>query len=206
MDCRNFEDQVESLLEQSEGIRIDDETWQHFQACHKCRDRYSAILRYHAAGQAFLHKPKAHISNPIDQKGSDQLSDPVEFKNAPISFTLVLDGREEAVKVVEPEMDVPLPEGGRLVVEEKETMWCDVRFAFNPDSDRPYELHFKVLMGTIYSGDHLVAFGMPVADDRNLLSQYKMEIVARGGITAWIEMTQGKARLVIKSVLTDSIR
>jgi hypothetical protein len=122
----------------------------------------------------------------------------VELKDGPISFTLHLDGREEAVKVVEPEMDVPLPEGGRLVVAENEAIWCDVRFVFNPQSDRPYELHFSVLMGITYATKHQVSFGIPLAEDKDLLSRYKMEIADRGGVKAWIEMTQGKARLFIQ--------
>ena len=122
----------------------------------------------------------------------------VELKDGPITFTLHLDGREEAVKVVEPQMDVPLPEDGRLVVKEKEAVWCDVRFAFNPDSDRPYELHFRVLMGIAYTADHLVAFGTPLAEDKDLLNRYKMEVVARGDVIAWLEMTQGKARFLIR--------
>jgi hypothetical protein len=122
----------------------------------------------------------------------------VEQKDGPITFTLHLDGREEPVKVVEPEMDVPLPEGGRLVVAENEATWCDVKFVFNPESDHPYELHFSVLMGITYATDHLAVFGCPIEEDRDLLSQYKMEIVARGGLKAWIEMTNGKARLAIQ--------
>ena len=104
-----------------------------------------------------------------------------------------------AVKVIEPEVDVPLPEDARLVVEVDERVWCNVRFTFNPGSDRPYELHFKVLMGNAYSSDHMVVFGTHVADDRDLLNQYTMEIVSRNDLKAWIEMTQGKARLAIKS-------
>ena len=122
----------------------------------------------------------------------------VELNNVPATFTLHLYGREEAVKVVEPEMDVPLPEDGRLVVKEKEAVWCDVRFTFNPDSDRPYELHFRVWMGNAYSDDHLIAFGTLPAEDKDLLNRYKMELIARGGVIAWLEMTQGKARLFIK--------
>ena len=122
----------------------------------------------------------------------------IEPNKVPVTFTLHLDGREEPVKVVETEVDVPLPEDGRLLVEEEEAVWCNVRFAFNPDSDRPYELHFRVLMGIPYNTDHLVAFGAPLAEDKDLLNKYKMEIVARGGLMAWIEMTQGKARLAIK--------
>jgi hypothetical protein len=122
----------------------------------------------------------------------------VELNDVPVTFTLHLDGREEAVKVIEPEMDVPLPEDGRLVVKENETVWCDMKFAFNPESERPYELHFRVLMGITYTTDHLVAFGIPLEEDNDLLSKYKMEIVARAGLKAWIVMTRGKARLFIK--------
>jgi hypothetical protein len=122
----------------------------------------------------------------------------VELKDGSIRFTLHLNGREEPVKVVESEMDVPLPEGGRLVVAENEATWCDVKFVFNPESDRPYELHFSVLMGITHATDHLAAFGCPIEEDRDLLGRYKMEIVARGGLKAWIEMTDGKARLAIQ--------
>ena len=122
----------------------------------------------------------------------------VELTDGPITFTLHLDGREEALKVVEPQMDVPLPEDGRLVVKENEAVWCDVRFAFNPESNRPYELHFRVLMGITYATNHQVAFGIPLEEDKDLLSRYQMEIADRGGVKAWIEMTQGKARLYIK--------
>ncbi len=121
-----------------------------------------------------------------------------QLNDVPVTFTLNVDGREDPIKVVEPEIDVLLPEDARLVVEEKEAVWCDVRFVFNPDSDRPYELHFKVLLGTPYNTDHLIAFGTPLAEDKDLLNKYKIEIVARGGLMAWIEMTQGKARLAIK--------
>jgi hypothetical protein len=122
----------------------------------------------------------------------------VESKDAAVTFTLHLDGREEPVKVVEPEMDVPLPEDGRLVVKEEEAVWCDVRFIFNPDRNRPYELHFKVLMGNTYAAEHMVAFGAPLDEDKDLLNRYKMELVDRGFVIAWLEMTQGKARLFIK--------
>lgn len=198
MDCRIFEKQVESLLRKNEDARLDNRLRQHFHACNTCRDKYAAILNYHTPEQTVPEPPKAHALYPTNDEESDQLFDAVEFKDAPISFTLHLNGREEAVKVVEPEMDVPLPEDGRLVVKEKEAVWCDVMFAFNPVSDRPYELYFSVLMGITYAADHLVAFGTPLKEDKNLLNRYKMEMVARGGLKAWIEMTQGKARLFIK--------
>ena len=44
-----------------------------------------------------------------------------EVNDPEIYFTLHLNGREEAVKVVEPQMDVSLPEDVRLVVKEKKS-------------------------------------------------------------------------------------
>lgn len=198
MDCRMFEKQVKSMLKEDKEARLDNGSWQHYQDCSKCRDRFAVILSDYMAEGAIPQSPGARASDPANEEGTDQLANPVEFKDAPITFTLYLNGREEAVKVVEPEMDVPLPEDARLVIKEKEAVWCDVRFAFNPDSDRPYELHFSVLMGISYSADHLVAFGTSLEQDKDLLNTYKMEIVDRGGVKAWIEMTQGKARLAIK--------
>jgi hypothetical protein len=140
--------------------------------------------------------------NTFKDDSSDQfpdISDPVEYKDAPITFTLhEVRGRQEEIKIVEPELDYPLPEDDRLVVAEKDARLTDVVFKFNPTSDRPYELHFKVLMGIAYPADHLIVFGTSMDEDKDLLSVYKMEIVNRGGVKAWIEMTQGKARLVIK--------
>ena len=61
------------------------------------------------------------------------------FKDAPLTFTLLLDGREEEIKVVEPEVGFPLPWGGRLVVRENEARLTDVVFRFHPEKERPYE-------------------------------------------------------------------
>jgi hypothetical protein len=198
MDCRTFEKQVESLLRKDVEAKPETDRWQHFRVCHKCRDKYAGILGNHIAQRANPPATQLHGSGPTDDEVPDQLSDPKEFKDAPISFALHLNGREEAVKVVEPEMDIPLPDEGRLVVKENEAVWCDVIFTFNPESDRPYELHFSVLMGIAYAADHLIAFGIPLAEDQDLLSRYELEIVARGGVKAWIEMTRKKARLFIK--------
>ena len=133
-----------------------------------------------------------------DTAAADQFLDPIEFKDAPISFTPHLNSRKEAIKLVEPEMNVSLPGNGKLVVKEHGIVWCDMRFAFNPQSDRPYELRFRVLMGITYAADHLMAFGAPLEEDQDLLSLYKLEIVDRNDVKAWAKMTRGKARLSIK--------
>lgn len=125
------------------------------------------------------------------------ISKPVEFKNAPLTFMLHVNGREEEIKIVEPEIDVPLPEESRLVVYEKDDCLSDVVIGFNPESSRPYELHFRVIMGATYAADHLVAFGTAPEADRDLRNVYRHTIVDRGGVKADIEMTGGKARLFI---------
>jgi hypothetical protein len=122
-----------------------------------------------------------------------------EYKDGSITFTLHESrGEQVEIKIVEPELDYPLPENDRLIVAEEDTRLTDVVFKFNADSDRPYELYFKALMGITYETDHLMAFGTPLEDDESLLSEYELEIVGRGGVKAWIKMTQGKARVVIK--------
>jgi hypothetical protein len=198
MECRKFKNQVESLLKKDNEVKLDNRFQQHLRTCNKCRNKYAAVLGAHTSESVIPQPPKMHGAVPPAKTQTDHFSDPIEFKDAPVSFMLHIDGRKEAIKVVEPEMDVPLPENGQLVVAENGVVRCEVRFVFNPQSDRPYELHFKVLMGITYAAEHLVAFGIPLDEDGELLSRYEMEIVARGGVRAWIKMTQGKARLSIK--------
>jgi hypothetical protein len=127
------------------------------------------------------------------------ISEATEYKDAPITFTLHdTRGREMEIKIVEPEVDYPLPENDRLVVAEKDACLTDVVFKFNPASDRPYELYFRVLTGVTYATDHLVAFGTAEEDDPDLRNRYDLEIVAHGNVKAWIRMTQGKARLAVE--------
>jgi hypothetical protein len=122
-----------------------------------------------------------------------------EYKDRPITFMLYdARGRQLEIKIVEPELEYPLPENDRLVVSEKDDCITDVVFKFNPESDHPYELNFSILMGTEFESERLFAFGIPLEDDKDLLSQYDMEIINQGGVKAWIKMTQGKARVFIK--------
>ena len=201
MDCQTLESNIDALLAEE----LDDNTAaglrRHLHACNKCRKKYAAVLGEPTPSQIIAESLQLRRSDVAVYEGAEKLPEffkPAEFKDAPVRFLLIADGREEEVKVVEPEMDIPIVEGARLVVKEKEKSWCDVRFSFNPSSHRPYELHFKVQMGISYAADHLVAFGTPPEEDKDLLNQYEMEILARDGVRSWIEMTQGKARLHIK--------
>jgi len=133
---------------------------------------------------------------------SDQLSDITEakeYKDAPITFTLhEVRGRQEEIKIVEPELDYPLPENDRLVVAEKGTCLTDVVFKFNPANDRPYELHFNVHREVHDAKGHVLRYGTEKSTDKDLTEIYTENLVDRGGVKAWIKMTRGKARLFIK--------
>ena len=136
-------------------------------------------------------------NDPSDR--SPGFSEATEYKETPITFMLhEARGRQLEIKIVEPELDYPIPENDRLVVSEKDDRLTDVVFRFSPESERPYELYFNVLMGTEFESERLFAFGTPLEDDKDLLSQYDMEIIDRGGVKAWIKMAQGKARVAIK--------
>ena len=135
--------------------------------------------------------------NASDGKFPD-LSGPIEYKDAPIRFTFVLDGRQEPVKIVEPEIDLPFPDGGRLLVDEADTRICDVVFGFEPAARDPYRLHFTVLDGVRRDTGQLFAYGTGVAGENDMEAVYRKTIVQRGNVRARIEMSGGKARLLIR--------
>lgn len=137
------------------------------------------------------------ISEPIG-RGRDA-SGPIEYKDAPIRFTFVLDGREEPVKIVEPTIDVPFPDSGRLLVNEADKRLCDVVFRFDPEAKQPYHLTFKVLNEVHYGADLVLTYGARVARESDMTTVYRKTIVDRGSVHAQVEMTRGKARLVIRS-------
>lgn len=131
-------------------------------------------------------------------KGHDS-GGPIEYKDAPIRFTFILDGREEPVKIVEPTIDLPFPDGGRLLVNEAEKRLCDVVFRFDPEATHPYCLTFKVLNEVHYGANLALTYGAGVARESDMRAVYSKTIVDRGGVHAQIEMTRGKARLLIRT-------
>ena len=69
----------------------------------------------------------------------------------------------------------------------------------NPQSDRPSQLRFRGIDGHHLCGaDHLMSLVTSLEEDENRLNRYKMEIVDRDDVKAWIKMTRGKARLSIQ--------
>lgn len=133
---------------------------------------------------------------PHQDDGS--LTDPDEYKDAPIRFSMVLDGRQEEVKIVEPSLDIALPHDGRLLVHEDDRCLHDLIFRFDNAADRPYRLHFAIEDGIRYAEDHVLAFGEPPPADKQLHRLYRKNLLERGGVAAWIEMTNGKARLFVE--------
>lgn len=204
MECKTFRGIVESRLKN--GVvneALTGEAARHLQNCALCRDKYAPFLDSDNDNRPKIAPEPAELkkSNPLDDDPADQfpdIADPVEFKDTPITFMLILDDRQEEIKVVEPEVDLPIPEGARLAVRENDVCLTDVSFKFNPASDRPYELHFSTLKGIRYAADHVKAFGTEKAADKDLRRAYSMAIIDRGGLHATIEMTRGKARIHIQ--------
>jgi len=127
------------------------------------------------------------------------LADPVQYKDIPVRFTLDLDGRREPVKIVEPQLDVPLPAGAHLLVDIEEKRWCDVVFRFDPERQHPYRLNFLTWKTIRYDDDELhLDFGEPVNRENAEQTVHRMTIVKRGHVRASIEMSHRKARLQIR--------
>jgi len=201
MDCQAMDKFVQDPERSgAEKISMED-LRRHCDTCRRCREKYKDILAVKSTkDNRRLHPRNRPHAIPLRETGVDQFPDiskPIEFKDAPISIKRHFNDREEEIKIVEPEVDVPLPEKSRLVVHEGDDCLCDVVFDFNARSTRPYELRFSVMMGAVYEPDHVVAFGTDSEIDRELRNTYRHTIIDRGGVRADMVMTDGKARLMV---------
>ena len=126
--------------------------------------------------------------------------EPREFSDPRVRIWL-LNGSEEEIKVTEPKLDYPIPQGSRLLIEVEEASVVDVRFQFNARSERPYELHFRVRGGLDYQeldgGAELVAYGSQA--DKDLLEEHFARVLEYGNTKVTIGMTRGKARVYIET-------
>ena len=126
--------------------------------------------------------------------------EPREFSDPRVRLWL-LNGSEEEIKVTEPKLDYPLPQGSRLLIEVEETPVVDVRFQFNARSERPYELRFRVREGFDYQeleGEaELVAYGSQA--DKDLLEEHFSRVLEYGNTRVAIGMTRGRARIYIET-------
>jgi hypothetical protein len=209
MDCRTFANYMDKHLgEEVEKTLPDDlleDLRRHRRQCRGCRQQYPALPDADKTPDAAepqplrKHKPASFHTHTKGSVEFPDISAPAEYKDEPLAFTFHLNGREEKVKVTEPEVDVPMPEGSRLVVldKDKDACLCDVVFEFTPQNDLPYELRFRVMSGVTYAAGHVLAFGSSPEEDENLRNEYRKTIVERGSIRADIVMVHAKARLSI---------
>jgi hypothetical protein len=126
--------------------------------------------------------------------------EPREFGDPRVRFWL-LDGDEEEIKVTEPKLDYPIPQGSRLLIEVEEAPAVDVRFQFNGRSEQPYELHFQVREGVDYQeldGEaKLLTYGSQA--DKDLLEEHYARVLEYGNTRVTIGMTHGRARIYIET-------
>ena len=126
--------------------------------------------------------------------------EPREFSDPRVRFWL-LNGSEEEIKVTEPKLDYPIPQGSRLLIEVEEAPAVDVRFQFNGRSEQPYELHFQVREGVDYQeldGEaKLLTYGSQA--DKDLLEEHYARVLEYGNTRVTIGMTHGRARIYIET-------
>lgn len=134
---------------------------------------------------------------PSHRTGGGPLQ-PDEYKDSPIRFSMVLEGRREEVKIVEPKVDVALPHDGRLLVHDGDRCLYDLTFRFDNTAQRPYQLRYGVKEGVSYAEDHVLGFGEPPPADKQFRKDYREDLLEQGGVQAWIAMTGGKARLLVR--------
>ena len=195
MDCKQLEKKIKEVMDTPEsdndGIR---QVVEHLRNCSTCREKYQSVLNG-SRGDHVIPDPANIRAVPVSQKEAPELLHPIEFKDKPIRFTLFIDGREEPIKVVEPEFDTPIPEESRLVVDDRGVCIADVRFGFKPNRQRPYTLLFRTRNRSRHRPPKALSFGPP---DKNMQKVFTETIVDEGGVRADLEMAHGKARLHIR--------
>lgn len=108
---------------------------------------------------------------------------------------------EEELKVTESSLNYPIPENGRFVAEVDERPVVDVRFAFNPKRERPYELHFTIRDGLDYEDvqGEAKAEAYGSQEDEDLLDEHFVRVFEYGSTRVNIGMTRGKARVYVET-------
>lgn len=202
MDCKFVESYLQTCLKSIANDEPSAAFKEHLRKCVMCRNEYARILGDESLAGIFGPDPAgAKKMNLLKDDPADSfpdLSSPVEFKDAPIIFSLIMDGREEEIKVVEPQLDYPLPEGARLKVHEKEVCLVDVTYTFMPQNGRPYQLDFAKKARGADTEPHIRTYGDPTRPDGGFDSVFSEGLIDQGGVKAWIEMTRGTARIFIR--------
>lgn len=130
--------------------------------------------------------------------GSGSSYDPIEYKDAPLRFTFVIDGREEPVKIVEPKIDLPFPDGALLRVEEEDRLLCEVTFRLEREANQPYQLELRMPAEPGAWETRRLFYGESLAPESEMTAVYYKTILNLGNVLVRIEMTLRKARLQIE--------
>lgn len=194
MDCR----QVRQILEADNGAAVEaqkEALERHLQACTGCRRRYGHRFGFQSAqrlGERDQLKAKGPLENP-------EALEPVEFKDLPVRFELHLNGTIEDVKLVEPEVDVPLPQDAELKIIREDLPVTVVVFRFDVDRRR-YILYLRNRRNDRDRWQETTEeYGPePRPQKRVRGSVYTREIFRRHNLQAWIAMARGKARVRIR--------
>lgn len=195
MHCEQLKKRINALSQKVKSDRMSLEPIvEHLGECQRCHRKYHRLLKEHAP-DTIIPEPATIKMAPPASDSESGVADPVEFKDKPITFALVLDGRKEAIKVVEPEFDTPLPEESRLVIKDGDVCVADVQFSFELDREQPYALTFAVRGRRRFRPAKVSTFGPP---GKNMKKVFREMVIDEGGILAEIEMTHGKARLHIQ--------
>jgi hypothetical protein len=123
--------------------------------------------------------------------------EPREFTEPQVNFWL-RNSIEEESKVTQPSLNYPIAENCRFAAEVDERPIVDVRFEFNAERDRPYELHFNIKEGQEVEGEaKLEAYGSRA--DKDLLEEPFVRVFEYGNTRVSIGTTRGKARVYIET-------
>jgi hypothetical protein len=195
MDCR----EVKEKLGPQSGRRLDaaekEAIERHLQNCRDCRRRYGHRVDFQAPQRLSVEGRLKAKSPPA--KGEPL--QPVEFKDLPVRFELQRNGKTEAIKMVEPEVDLPLPDNTELRIMEDDACLRMVVFRFDRER-RCYLLTFHNRDRSQDPGRTFTEmFGPDPKPQQKVRDQiYTREIFRRHNLLAWIEMARGKARIRIR--------
>jgi len=197
MNCRQVREQFESdeagrTLGEPERQALE----RHLQKCGACRREFGHRLDFRSPRRLF---DEGELKAQHPQK-DPQILEPVEFKDLPVRFELHLDDKIEEIKIVEQEVDVPLPEDAELHIIEADSWRKSIVFRFD-EVRRLYSLEVRQRASPQdpWRSSTEVFGPEPQPQKRVRDSIYACEIFRRQDLRAWIEMDRGKARIRIRS-------
>jgi hypothetical protein len=195
MDCREVKEKLASQSERKLESAEKEAVERHLQECTDCRRRYGHRLDFQAPQRLSVAGRLKAKSPPAKGRALQ----PVEFKDLPVRFDLQLDGKTEAIKMVEPEVDLPLPENAELRIMEGDICLRMIAFRF----DREHRCYLLTFHNRDRSQDSRRTFTEMFGPDPKPQQKvrdpvFTREIFRRHNLLAWIEMARAKARIRIR--------